>query len=148
MARASAAEWAKRVERWKDSGLTTKEFAAEMGLKASTLTYWKWKLGNDERDKGADSASRTSRRAGRTGPGAGESVAATGRTGVRARRAKRTRKSTKKVMAKGAFVEVATVATVAAPLEVVLAGGTCVRVPEGFDEETLTRVVRAMEAVR
>jgi hypothetical protein len=44
MARASRAEWAMRVERWKASGLTAKEFAAETGLKASTLTFWSWKL--------------------------------------------------------------------------------------------------------
>jgi hypothetical protein len=36
--------WAKRVERWIDSGLTAKEFAAEAGLKPSTLSYWKWRL--------------------------------------------------------------------------------------------------------
>jgi hypothetical protein len=33
-------EWAKRVERWRDSGLTTAEFAAELGINPKTLTYW------------------------------------------------------------------------------------------------------------
>jgi hypothetical protein len=37
-------EWAKRVERWRDSGLTTAEFAAEVGINAKTLTYWAWTL--------------------------------------------------------------------------------------------------------
>lgn len=37
-------EWAKRVERWRDSGLTTAEFAAEVGISAKTLTYWAWTL--------------------------------------------------------------------------------------------------------
>lgn len=37
-------EWAKRVERWRDSGLTTAEFAAEVGINARTLTYWAWTL--------------------------------------------------------------------------------------------------------
>jgi hypothetical protein len=32
-------EWAKRVERWRDSGLTTAEFAAEVGINPKTLTY-------------------------------------------------------------------------------------------------------------
>lgn len=39
------AEWAKRVERWVDSGLTAKEYAAETGLNANTLAYWRWRLG-------------------------------------------------------------------------------------------------------
>lgn len=37
-------EWAKRVERWRDSGLTSEEFAAELGINARTLTYWAWTL--------------------------------------------------------------------------------------------------------
>jgi transposase-like protein len=37
--------WSKRVERWKDSGLSAREFASEMGINAQTLSYWRWKLG-------------------------------------------------------------------------------------------------------
>jgi hypothetical protein len=37
-------EWAKRVERWRDSGLTAAEFAAELGINPKTLTYWAWTL--------------------------------------------------------------------------------------------------------
>jgi hypothetical protein len=37
-------EWAKRVERWRDSGLTTAEFAAELGINPHSLTYWAWTL--------------------------------------------------------------------------------------------------------
>jgi len=44
MGRESREVWAKRVERWRDSGLTAKEFAAETGLNPGTLTYWKWRL--------------------------------------------------------------------------------------------------------
>ena len=44
MAKATRAEWAKRVERWQDSGLTAKEFAAEFNVNAGTLSYWKYKL--------------------------------------------------------------------------------------------------------
>jgi transposase len=36
--------WSKRVERWKDSGLSAREFASEMGINAHTLSYWSWKL--------------------------------------------------------------------------------------------------------
>ncbi len=46
-ARVGRAEWAKRVERWKDSGLSAAEFGAEIGVNPRTLTYWKWLLGKD-----------------------------------------------------------------------------------------------------
>jgi hypothetical protein len=38
-------EWAKRVERWKDNGLTAKEFASELGVNPRSLVFWKWQLG-------------------------------------------------------------------------------------------------------
>lgn len=44
MARTTPAEWAKRVERWHDSGMTAKEFASEINVNAGTLTAWKYKL--------------------------------------------------------------------------------------------------------
>jgi len=43
-ARVEREEWAKRVERWRNSGLTTAEFAAELGINPRTLTYWAWTL--------------------------------------------------------------------------------------------------------
>lgn len=43
-ARATREEWSKRVERWRESGLTAQEFAAELGVNPRTLTYWKWVL--------------------------------------------------------------------------------------------------------
>jgi hypothetical protein len=42
--RVERGEWAKRVERWRDNGLTTAEFAAELGINPKTLTYWAWTL--------------------------------------------------------------------------------------------------------
>jgi hypothetical protein len=42
--RVSREEWAKRVERWRDSGLTTAEFAAELAINPHSLTYWAWTL--------------------------------------------------------------------------------------------------------
>ena len=48
MAKADRDEWARRIQRWQDSGLTAREFANEMGLKATTLTYWKWRLKTDQ----------------------------------------------------------------------------------------------------
>lgn len=44
MARTTAAEWAKRIERWQDSGLTAKEFASELNVNAGSLSAWKYKL--------------------------------------------------------------------------------------------------------
>lgn len=43
--RTSRAEWQKRVERWKDSGLSAEQFASELGLNVGTLRYWKYVLG-------------------------------------------------------------------------------------------------------
>ena len=126
MSRASRAEWAKRVERWRDSGLSAKEYAAETGLKASTLSYWSWKLrASDEPDcERAETEAVAAGRLGRSKPVA-----------VGAAR----------------FVELTSTApapTSTPALELVLSGGVRVRVTAGFDEATLTRVVRAVEASR
>jgi hypothetical protein len=43
-ARVEREEWAKRVERWRSSGLTTAAFASELGINPRTLTYWAWTL--------------------------------------------------------------------------------------------------------
>ena len=40
MARGTRAEWAERVGRWRESGLTAQEFAARHRLKRSTLVWW------------------------------------------------------------------------------------------------------------
>jgi len=42
--RASRDEWQRRVDRWKDSGLTAKEFSAETGINPGTLQFWRYKL--------------------------------------------------------------------------------------------------------
>jgi hypothetical protein len=44
MARTSRQEWAERIERWSDSGLTAREFATEIGVNPRTLMHWKWVL--------------------------------------------------------------------------------------------------------
>lgn len=43
----SRAEWQKRIERWRDSGLTAEQFATELGINAGTLKYWKYRIGKD-----------------------------------------------------------------------------------------------------
>lgn len=44
MGRESREVWAKRVERWRDSGLSVREFAREVGVNANTLSGWRWRL--------------------------------------------------------------------------------------------------------
>jgi hypothetical protein len=40
--------WGKRVERWRQSGLTAAQFAAREGVNPHTLAHWKWKLRQGE----------------------------------------------------------------------------------------------------
>lgn len=42
--KATREDWVKRVERWKDSGLTAREYAMEIGVNVNTLQHWGWKL--------------------------------------------------------------------------------------------------------
>jgi len=52
MDRTSRETWAKRVERWRDSGLTAKEYAAEVGVNAHSLSWWKWRLSSGAKEQG------------------------------------------------------------------------------------------------
>lgn len=110
MSRTSRGEWAKRVERWRDSGLTAKEFAAETGVNASTLAYWSWRL-----------------------------------------RASRSKRPLRPTAARSRFVELSAAplpSAAPAMLELLLGEGVRIRVPSGFDEETVARVVRAVGSTR
>jgi hypothetical protein len=42
--RVRRAEWARRVQGWQESGQTAEQYGAQIGVKARTLTYWKWLL--------------------------------------------------------------------------------------------------------
>ena len=48
--RTSAEEWQKRIERWRDSGLTADQFAAELGINAGSLRFWSYKLNKAKRE--------------------------------------------------------------------------------------------------
>jgi hypothetical protein len=132
VARASAAQWAKRVEQWKDSGLTAKEFAADTGIKASTLTYWKWRLGATASLNPPSERSTTSKRRGHARASRQRAARAVGAQHI-------------------PLVEVP-IESVSPParaaeslmLELVIGGTMTVRVPRDFDEATLRRVVRAL----
>lgn len=104
--------WAKRVRRQESSGRTVKEFAAEIGVNANTLSHWKWKLGREAGSKGA---------------GHGE--------------------------ASSTFVEVTSMAASSwwhdgERIELVVDDRHLVRVPDGFDAETLRRVLEVVDGRR
>jgi hypothetical protein len=45
----SAVRWAKRLERLERSGQSIRTFAAREGLRAGSLSFWKWKLAQQGR---------------------------------------------------------------------------------------------------
>jgi hypothetical protein len=116
MPRESRDVWTKRVERWRASGLTAEEYATETGVKANTLRHWSWLVGQKRRAREKAPAGRV---AGRVPP---------------------------------AFVEVVTApaaavaATSAEPIEIVVRDAIRIRVPIGFDDDVLRRVIATVEA--
>jgi hypothetical protein len=119
MERVSREAWAKRVERWRESGLTAAEYGAEIGVKAHTLSWWKWRL-----------ASVGQRPTVRRGP----------------RRALVSPvKSTE--VSPLTFVEMEAPARAEA-LEVVLPTSIRIRVPPGFDAAALGRLLGVLEQRR
>lgn len=50
MAKTTRAEWAGRVQRWKESGQTKEEFAAANGCNAGTLGWWRSRLRKEARE--------------------------------------------------------------------------------------------------
>ena len=49
MARTTREVWKRRVEAWGRSGLTAKQYAAQIGANPNTLAHWKWQLGAQAR---------------------------------------------------------------------------------------------------
>jgi transposase-like protein len=118
MARESREIWAKRVERWRDSGLSVKEFARELGVNHHTLAGWRYRLGAEEQ------STATSKHAGESTP----------RSGARS-------DETKAIE----FVELVRAPTTEQRFEVVAANGWTVRVPAQFDGEALRRLLTIVE---
>jgi hypothetical protein len=117
MARADRATWAKRVERWKDSGLSAAEFASELEINAHSLSWWKWQLGKQD---AAPPAATRERRA--------------------IRRGKRRKPARQRLK----FVELPSVPAPGEPLEVVLVSGVRVRVPTQFDAAALGKLLETL----
>jgi hypothetical protein len=116
MERVSRDEWKKRIERWTDSGLTGGEFAAEIGVKETTLRHWKWALRRDAQEPGWQAkAARERRRRGGT-----EFV---------------------EVIASSTPPSASTES-----LEVTLRNGLKLRLPVQFDPTSLQRVLDVLEA--
>ncbi len=121
MARDGREVWAKRVERLADSGLTLKEFAAEIGVNPNTLAGWRWRLG----------ARRDHRRppARPSAPAFLEIV-----------------RPVDEPKARAEPPHPGAAADSAEPFELVLRSGHRVRVPARFEAGALRRLVDALEA--
>jgi hypothetical protein len=125
MERTGRETWAKRVERWRSSELTAAEFAQEIGVSASSLKWWSWKLGSLARATSTDAKVPAKPRARRE----------------RKRRAKRSRKAAVSPLT---FVEMSTTAR-SEPMEIVLVSGVRVRVAADFDAAALARLISVVE---
>lgn len=115
-------QWKKRVERWKESGLSAKEFAAELGINARSLSWWRWQLSKGD-------AGAPKRRRPRRADVASKAIA------------------TPTSPAPMTFVEM-TAAVVCEPIEIVSPSAWRVRIPSSFDDATLRRVLDVLEERR
>jgi hypothetical protein len=121
--RVAREEWAKRVERWRDSGLKCAEFAAEVGINPRTLTYWKWVLGKEARgEKRAWPSRKGGKRRAQPAPASGASSSAV----------------------VSGFVEVQAVPR-DGRFELDLGAGWRLRVPASFDATELRRLLEVLE---
>ena len=55
-ARESAPVWRERVERWKQSGKSVREFAAVEGVRPERLAWWRCRLQREQPASGAEAA--------------------------------------------------------------------------------------------
>jgi hypothetical protein len=121
--RESREVWAKRVERWGDSGLTAAQYEAETGISARRLSYWKWQLRADAERERKPAAARAPE------PTFVEVVAAP---------------VIRKAFAKGPATKGP--AAKAEPLDVILGAQELrVRVPVHFDAAALQRLISTLE---
>ena len=112
--RTTRVEWAKRVERWADSGLTAKEFAAEIGINPRSLVFWKWQLKRDA--QGAPTIVREPTR----------------------------KVSGRRLVAKLPLVELRPSLS-ETRIELELAAGRRLKIPAGFDVDSLLRLLSVLE---
>jgi len=110
--------WVKRIEQWKESRLTAKEFAVQAGVNLNTLQSWKWRLTADARRSAAS---------GVRPPGAPAEFVEV----LHPSAAERAGVSTQEV---------------AEPFELLLGNGVRLRVPVRFDPATLHRLLTTLES--
>lgn len=126
MARAGREVWAKRVERWRESGLTAKEYAAEVGVNANTLSHWGWRL------RGEEGRPKKRRRRAEGVPARLDWVEVVAPDSANGSPASET--------------EVTPGARSGGWFELVVGRGRVVRVPTDFDREALDRLLAVVEA--
>jgi transposase-like protein len=122
MAREPREVWEKRVARWRESGLTAKEFAGEVGVNANTLAHWAWRL--DQAAAGSPKEATQARSTKTTPSVSFVEVVGAPRSDLRAEPDK---------------------SRLYAAFELVLAGGRTLRVPVDFEAEALRRLIVAVE---
>ena len=120
MNRESRATWEKRIERWRDSGLSAKEYAAEVGINVRSLKWWAWRIGAAQKSQAPKTRARR-----RRSPKIASAVTSPPLT----------------------FVEMATTVATDA-IEIVLPSTVRVHVRRGFDDATLRRVLDVLESRR
>jgi len=120
--RTTRATWEKRIERWRDSGLSAAEYSRELGISARTLKWWGWKLSASAESGAPKAEPRKARQARRRAP-------------------------TTPAVTPLTFVEMTPAVTpsAATPIEIVLRTGVQLRVSVGFDAPTLERVLDVVE---
>jgi hypothetical protein len=127
--------WVKRVERWRDSGLSAKEFAAEIGVNAWTLAHWKWRLGAERRGKLRPGSKKPCPP---TAPAFVEVAPVAVAEALTAPPPRRKAAAARPPQEREAPAE-------HEPLEVLLLNGLCIRVPVHFEAASLGRVVAALQ---
>jgi transposase-like protein len=133
MGRETHEVWERRVACFRESGLTTKEFAAQVGVNARTLTYWAWRVGRGgRRIRPPKGRSAEARRGTAAEPVAWVEVVPTGGAATTA--------------ALAASVPDPARGRVPPPFELELGPGRTIRVPAGFDADALKRLIAVVEA--
>jgi hypothetical protein len=118
--------WAKRVERWRESGQTAMEYAVAHGLNPDRLRYWGWQLAKAARGEAAATVGSAAKR---------EESTKTGTVVPFIEVQRRPAMVVEKAESSTAPAE---------PIEIVAPNGLRVRVPARFDQEALRRVLAAV----
>jgi hypothetical protein len=123
MARDGREAWARRVEEWKRSGLTAKQFADQRGIKPATLKWWTWKLGREAAPKQSKRTRAKARTLTRRPARRGKALS------------QRRARATDEALSPITFVEMSAPLRAAGfePFEVLLPAGVRIRVPVDFD---------------